>query len=88
MKKIIEAIYEPKFLEYMYGFRANRGCHDALKAIIRMIKRFLKAGIIENTKKIETTEGTPQGSILSSVLANIYMHYVLALWFEKKIKQN
>lgn len=56
--------------------------------IIRMIKRFLKVGIIENMQKIETREGTPQGSILSPVLANIYMHYVLALWFEKKIKPN
>ena len=130
MKKIIEAIYEPKFLECMYGFRPHKGCHDALKSIsrniengkvsyvvdadikgffdhvdhqwlikcveqhikdpriIRMIKRFLKAGIIEKTIKIETTEGTPQGSILSPVLANIYMHYVLSLWFEKKIKPN
>ena len=33
MKKILEAIYEPKFLECMYGFRPKRGCHDALKAI-------------------------------------------------------
>ena len=31
--------------------------------------------------------GTPQGSILSPVLANIYMHYVLALWFKKEIKE-
>ena len=38
MKKIIEAIYEPKFLEYMYGFRPNRGYHDALKAINRNIE--------------------------------------------------
>ncbi len=130
MKKIIEAIYEPKFLECMYGFRPHKGCHDALKSIsrniengkvsyvvdadikgffdhvdhkwlikcveqhikdpriIRMIKRFLKAGIVEKTIKIETNEGTPQGSILSPVLANIYMHYVLSLWFEKKIKPN
>ena len=56
--------------------------------MIRLIKRFLKAGIIENTEYKETTEGTPQGSILSPVLANIYMYYVLALWFEKKIKPN
>ena len=130
MKKIIEAIYEPKFLECMYGFRPHKGCHDALKSIsrniengkvsyvvdadikgffdnvdhkwlikcveqhikdpriIRMIKRFLKAGIVEKTIKIETNKGTPQGSILSPVLANIYMHYVLSLWFEKKIKPN
>ena len=56
--------------------------------MIRMVKRFLKAGIMEKTEKIETTEGTPQGSILSPILANIYMYYVVALWFEKKIVPN
>ena len=130
LKKIIEAIYEPKLLDCMYGFRPNRGCHQALKVlnrniergkvsyvveadikgfydhvdhewlikcveqhikdmkIIRLIKRFLKAGIMEEGKYIKTTEGTPQGSILSPILANIYMHYVLALWFEKKIRMS
>ena len=48
-----------------------------------MIKRFLNAGIIENSKRIENMEGTPQGSILSPILADIYMHHVIALWFEK-----
>ena len=38
MKKIIEAIHEPKFLECMYGFRPKRGCHDALKTINRNIE--------------------------------------------------
>ncbi len=56
--------------------------------IIRLIKRFLKAGIVEKTQYIETTEGTPQGSILSPILANIYMYYVLILWFEKKVQKN
>ena len=129
LKKIIEAIYEPKFPKCMYGFRPQRGCHDALKElswtierkkvnyvvdadikgffdnvdhewlvkcieqhikdprIIRLIRRFLKAGIIEKTEYEETTKGTPQGSILSPVLANIYMYYVLALWFEKVIQR-
>lgn len=115
LKKIIEAIYEPKLPNCMYGFRPNRSCHDALKRInqiiegnrisyvvdadikgyfdhidwnwlikcveqhikdpriIRLIKRFLKAGIIEGTEYIEITEGTPQGSILSPILANIYV---------------
>ena len=62
--------------------------HIKDQRIIRMIKRFLNAGIIENSKRIENMEGTPQGSILSPILANIYMHYVIALWFEKKIIPN
>ena len=33
LKKLIEAIYEPRFLDCMYGFRPNRGCHDALKSL-------------------------------------------------------
>ena len=39
LKKIIEAIYEPKLLNCMYGFRPNRGCHDAIKALNRNIEK-------------------------------------------------
>ncbi len=128
LKKIIEAIYEPKFLDNMYGFRPKRGCHDAIKGlnhilysgkykyvveadikgffdnidhqwlikcveqhikdpnVIRLIKRYLRAGIMDKGKYIETTEGTPQGAILSPILANIYMHYVLSWWFKVRIQ--
>jgi len=54
---------------------------------LRLIGRFLTAGMIEEGKLIETDKGTPQGGILSPVLANIYLHYILDLWFEKKIKK-
>lgn len=57
------------------------------KRLIRLIVRFLKSGIIEEGKYYETDEGTPQGGILSPVLSNIYLHYVLDLWIEKKIKR-
>ena len=56
--------------------------------VLNLINRFLKAGILEKGEIEKTIKGTPQGSILSPVLANIYMHYVLALWFEKKVKRN
>lgn len=61
--------------------------HDiADKNFIRYIKRFLKSGIIEEMKYYETDKGTPQGGLISPVLANVYLHYVLDLWFEKFIK--
>lgn len=56
--------------------------HIKDKNLIRLIIRFLKAGIMENGKYIKGELGTPQGSILSPVLANIYMYYALILWFE------
>lgn len=128
VKKIVEAIYEPKFPKNMFGFRPNRSCHDCLKYLnycienrytnyildadikgyfdninhdmlmkciekhikdtnlLRLIKRFLKAGIMENGIYTKGEIGTPQGSILSPVLANIYMYYALIAWFEVKIK--
>jgi len=127
--RILMAVYEPKFLNNMYGFRPNRGCHDALKELTRqiekgktsfivdadikgffnnidhervlelirfrlsdpnilwLIKKTLTAGVIENNKWQPTEKGTEQGNLASPVIANIYMHYVLALWYELKFKK-
>ena len=55
------------------------------KRILRIIERFLKAGILENGLVKASEEGTPQGSILSPLLSNVYLHYVLDLWFNKQV---
>ena len=128
LKKVIEAIYEPKFPDNMFGFRPNKNCHDALKQVVidieghctsyvveadikgyfdninhdklieclklhikdpnilRLVRKFLKAGILDKGKFYIGEYGTPQGSILSPILANIYMYYTLIKWFEDFIK--
>lgn len=127
--KILQAIYEPNFLDVSYGYRPGKDAHSCLKAVNHMIMqkrvnwiidadisgyfdnidhtwmircldqrikdpnfkqlilRFLKAGIMRENIIGETTKGTPQGGIISPILANIYLHYVLDLWFEKQEKQ-
>jgi len=56
-------------------------------SLLRLIVRLLKAGVMEEGKFIETDRGTPQGGVLSPILANIYLHYILDLWFEKVVKK-
>ena len=123
--KILQSIFETEFLDFSYGFRPQRNCHQALdvldkmimqnpvnhiidadikgffdnvnhdwmmrcleerisdKNLLRLIRRFLKAGVMEEGRVVPSEKGTPQGGILSPLLANIYLHYVLDLWFEK-----
>lgn len=129
MARILTSIYEPIFMEYSYGFRGNRGCHQALAAItyileekmvrfvvdadikgffdnvshewmikflehkitdkkfIRLIKRILMTPIWEKGILTQTVCGCPQGGCISPVLANIYLHYVIDLWFERIVKK-
>lgn len=57
-------------------------------SLLRLIGRFLRAGVMEGGAVVVATErGTPQGGIISPILANIYLHYVLDLWFERKVKK-
>jgi RNA-directed DNA polymerase len=56
--------------------------------IVRLIQKWLKAGVMEDGRWFETEEGTPQGSVISPRLANLYLHHVLDLWvvaWRKKI---
>ena len=57
------------------------------KRIQRMVKRFLRAGVWEDGNVSVSDEGTPQGGVISPLLANIYLHYVLDLWFEKAYRK-
>lgn len=55
---------------------------------LNLIKKFLKAGYIDDGLLVKSEKGTPQGSILSPVLANIFLHYVLDMWFKKTVKSH
>ena len=48
--------------------------------VLRLIRKWLTAGVIENGKKTDVRVGTPQGAVISPLLANIYLHYVFDLW--------
>ena len=129
MTQILNAIYEPMFKEFSFGFRPGKSCHEAIayldmmlhrkktnyivdldikgffdnidhewlvkfleykikdRVYIRYIKRFLKSGIMEQGKILKSDRGTPQGGIISPVLGNIYLHFVLDEWFEKIVEK-
>jgi RNA-directed DNA polymerase len=58
--------------------------------LVRLIQKWLKAGVSEDGKWSETKVGTPQGAVVSPLLANVYLHYVFDLWLEawrKKVAQ-
>ena len=123
--EVLNAIYEEDFLGFSYGFRAGRGQHDALdalvtgikrkkvsyvldadvrgffdtishgwlvkfiehriadKRVLRLIQKWLNAGVVEDGTWMKCEEGTPQGATVSPLLANIYLHYVLDLWVQQ-----
>lgn len=128
--EVLNAIYEPDFLGFSYGFRPGRSQHDALdalavamerrkvnwvldvdvadfftrldqswlekflehriadKRVLRLIQQWLKAGVVEGGKWTACDEGTPQGAVVSPLLANVYLHYVFDLWADRWRRRN
>lgn len=129
-RRILEAIYEPVFIDTSYGFRPGRGCHDALRQLnhevmsesvnwiadmdmakffdtmphseilavlaeriadqrfLRLIARMLKAGTQVPGGIVYDELGSPQGSIVSPVIANAFLDHVLDQWFVKVVRQH
>lgn len=130
-KRILEAIYEPKFLDCSFGYRPGIGPRDAVKdltetlqfgrysylveadisgyfehidhdqllamlsehiadtSFLRLIYQWLKAGVLETDGQVtHPVSGTPQGGVVSPVLANMYLHYALDEWFEEVVKEH
>jgi group II intron reverse transcriptase/maturase len=62
-----------KFVEHRIGDRK----------VVRLIQKWLKAGVMEQGRWVEAEEGTPQGAVISPILANLYLHYALDLWVDQ-----
>ena len=75
-----------------------RGCYEAIdhgwlvkfvehriadRRVVRLIQKWLKAGVLEDGKRTWREEGTPQGASVSPLLANVYLHYVFDLWVRR-----
>lgn len=79
----IKSFFENVDHEWLMKFLGHR-INDP--SIHRLIRRILKVGYMEEGRKYKAENGTPQGGVISPILANVYLHYVLDLWFQKVIK--
>jgi len=79
-----------KFFDTLNHYWMQRCLEERItdRNLLWLVRRILKTGVIEEGQYHASRCGTMQGGNLSPLLANIYLHYVLDLWFEKKIKPN
>jgi len=78
----IKGFFDNVSHEHLMGFLKIRIGDTAL---LELIGKFLKAGFVDQGELHETMKGTPQGSILSPLLSNIFLHYTLDKWFEETV---
>ena len=64
------------------------GHRIADKRVLRLVQKWLAAGVVEEGKWTESTQGTPQGATVSPLLANVYLHYALDLWAQQWRKRH
>jgi RNA-directed DNA polymerase len=79
----IKAYFDAVNHAWLRKFLADR---IADSTVLRLVGKWLRSGIMENGVVSKSEEGTPQGGPISPLLANIYLHYVLDLWFEKRVR--
>ena len=80
----IKGFFDNVSHEWMLKFIGHR---IADRKFLQLVEKFLKAGYMEEGERFATEEGTPQGGLISPVLANVYLHYALDLWMERKVKE-
>ena len=87
VRQIFEADIRGYFTHINHQWLRRMVAHRiADRVILSLIGKWLKAGVMQDGVVIRSEEGTPQGGPISPLLANIYLHFVLDLWFEKKFK--
>jgi group II intron reverse transcriptase/maturase len=81
----IRAFFDSMSHDWLMRFLEHR---IADRRLLRLIGKWLKAGVLENGRLLTVERGTPQGAVISPVLANIYLHYVYDLWVHQWRRQN
>ena len=81
----IQAFFDTVNWEWLVRFLEHR---IADRRILRLIGKWLKAGVLEDGRLLAVERGTPQGAVISPVLANIYLHYVYDLWVNQWRRQS